>query len=416
LKSIKLSLIAIIVIISSAYAIENTKLSGETKFYYGTQDTNLASAPDIFNKDASYANFAVHLGLTSNLSHGISAGIGLQAVSTLGLENNIASLVWSGSNTSTGSTTNNTSQYDTAMWMDEAWLAGTAFDTTLKIGRQTIDTPFVFTENWGIDKNTFEAIVLINQSILDTNLIISYIGKSNGSADNLNAQAISKAAYVSADGKFNTIGADGMYTFGLVNNFFKALTFQAWYYDVTRMAEAYWLQADLKIGGILAGIQYANIEPDGGSKDTDAYAFMLGYDMQDLMTIKLSYSDVDDDGSLGVANIATGSSVTLGGQSKLYTEMWWYGNVSAVGAETFSLTADTNIFDIDCFFGYVDTEIDPRFGLDREIKEYTLSTYKSFGPLHSSLAIIYYKAKIKYLTFSTNYDSTDVQLYLTYDF
>lgn len=439
----KLSLIAALLISSSAFAIENTKVSGNAKLYYGTQDSDAENAPNLFTKESAYTNFAARLDLTTDLTKGVSAGVGTQVVTTLGVEHNLVDKVWSNAHTvdgSTGARFAGGAQVDSAMWFDEVWLAGSAFDTTLKIGRQSLDTPFAFTESWGVDKNTFEAAVLINQSIPSTTLVATFIGKSNGSADdrtstreggvgNLNDLGATAAGYVAADGTFSTFGTQGTYAFGLVNNSFKPLTVQAWYYDMVDFAQAYWLQADAKcskIEGLSVGVQYANTDLDkradiGGAtgvigvdtKDTSVWAAMVGYKMKDVATFKVAYSDVDDKGTLGVANTATGSIATKGGQSKLYTEMWWnYGYVSAVGAESYALSAETKLAGIDFLLGYYNADIgvDSTLFEKEELTEVALVASKKFGPLDTSLALIHGDREV------ADVKTTDVQIYLTYNF
>jgi len=434
MKLTQLSLIAAMLIGSSAFAIENTKVSGDARLYYGTQESSDLDA-DLFRKENSYTNFAARLDLTTDLTKGISAGVGMQVVTTLGVEHNMVDMVWSGAhklNTSTGASFAGGYQTDTVMWIDEAWLAGTAFDTTLKIGRMALDTPLAFSETWGVDKNTFEAGVLINQSLPDTTIIATYIGKSNGSADEEAATlgngaplgtaqfvgTAGAAGYVAGDGEFSTFGAQGTYCFGLLNNSFKPLTVQAWYYDMVDFAEAYWLQADLNLDGILAGVQFANTELQdnnhlgASTEDTEAWAAMLGYEMKDVATFKIAYSDVDEGGPLGVANTATGNVATRDGQSKQYTEMWWnYGNVSAPGAETIMVSAEANLVGVDFFLGYWDCEIEPVTGPNTtELTEVTLTASKSFGPLDTAVAIIYADEDV------TDIQTTDLQVYLTYNF
>lgn len=452
----KLSLIAAMLIGSTAFAIDNTKVSGTAGLFYGTQDSDAAGAKDLFSKESAYTNYFAHLDVTADLTEGVSAGIGTQLVTTLGVEHNLVSKVFS--NAHTVDTSNGSSflgsQVDSAMWFDELWIAGSAFDTTLKVGRQALDTPFAFTETWGVDKNTFEAAVIINQSLPDTTLIATTIGKSNGSADdrtskresitgggNLNDLSATVAGYVAADGEFNTFGNQGTYCFGLVNNSFKPLTVQAWYYDMVQLAEAYWLQADLNMEGALAGVQFMNTDLDNGaqvgdvtdtdtntimgdSEDTSAWSAMLGYEMKDVATFKIAYSDVDEDGTLGVANTATGSIATVGGQSRLYTEMWWnYGYVSAVGAESFSITAEANVADVDLLLGYYNADIEAgsatvnllRGFSDVDLTEVTLAASKSFGPLDTSLAIIYADLEDN-TTPANSVETTDIQVYLTYNF
>jgi len=476
MKLTKLSLVAALLIGSSAFAIENTKVSGDVKLYYGTNHQE-SSDTDMFNKDASYADTALHLGLTSDLSEGVSAGVGLTAVSTLGLENNLVSGTWSNSHAATGSTgsaygngavrassptSNDGLQVDDAAWIDEAWIAGTALDTTVKVGRQALDTPLAFTETWGVDTNTFDAAVMINQSIPGTTIVGAWVGKSNGSADDEATASLNKvgnalgvtltnAGYVAEDGKFSTFAKDGAYAAGIINNSWKPLTVQAWYYDLQGLAQAYWLEADLNLEGVLVGAQYANTDADSLKSlgryagpgftnpyatsdvdDTSMYSVMLGYEMKDVLTVKAAYSSVTDDGTLGMANTATGSYASIGGQSKMYTEMWWnYGAVSAVGADSYSVTAEATVGpDINLLLGYYFADVDPELNTNGgnvliadkyEMTEIAFTASKSFGPLDTSLALLYDDKddQDKVVVGGHQDDSSttySVQVYLAYNF
>ena len=481
MKLAKMSLVAALALTANMYAIDNVKVNGDVKVFYGTMDAsyegskqdylgNDVQTSDMFNKENSYADAALHLGLTADLSEGVSAGMSMTAVSTLGLENNLVSNTWS--NTHGVSNSNGASfvgqaaapvseniQLDDEMWIDEMWIAGTAFDTTVKLGRQALDTPLAFTETWGIDTNTFEAAVLINQSIPDTTIVATYIGKSNGSADDqatalslgtvnggvnvtggtLNELGRAQAGYVAQGGKFNTFGKDGVYAAGVINNSFKPLTAQAWYYDMQGLAKAYWLQADIKcslVKGVLIGVQYANTDADSASavnaylglsgtplvtsvNDTSMYSVMLGYEMKDVVTVKAAYSSVSDDGTLGMANTATGAYATSGGQSKMYTEMWWnYGAVSAVGADSYSITAEGTVGpEVDLLLGYYFADIDPKGANNaEEVAEIAFTATKSFGPLDATLALIYDDYSYDVVSRGDTKDMTNLQVYLTYNF
>ncbi|MCF6308943.1 MAG: hypothetical protein L3J19_00485 [Sulfurimonas sp.] len=451
----KLSLIAAMLIGSSAFAIDNTKVSGDVKLFYGTMDsdsgTYLGNSTDLFDAEGAYGDVAVNLQLTTDLTKGVSAGAKVTYVTTLGLEQNLVDNTWSnahGITSNTGSSFGNPPtnglQLDDVFFMGELWVAGTAFDTTVKVGRQALDTPLAFTETWGIDQNTFEAAVLINQSIPDTTLVAAYVGKSNGSADDLATLSLSGSTYVSGslnniggaaagitsqNGKFNTFGTDGVYVLGAINNSIKPLTVQAWYYSLQQMAEAYWIQADVNVEGILAGVQYTQVDADklitGVDKD-QAYAFMLGYEMKDVATFKVAYSSVDDEGTIGVANVATGNGAAAsrngsGAQSRLYTEMWWaYGSVSQIGSDSYSLTAEGTVVGIDLLAGYYYADINVGAGstinanADQEVTEIALTASKSFGPLDTSVAIILNNVEDNVA--NTDEDTNHLQVYLTYNF
>lgn len=423
-------MVAALLLGANAYAIDNVKVNGTAKAAYQTVDSNM------FSNEASAADIALHLGLTADLSEGVSAGVSMTAVTTLGLENNLVGSTWSNAHsasTSTNSMFLGGNQVDDAAFVDEAWIAGTAFDTTAKVGRQALDTPLVFTENYGVDQNTFEAGVLINNSLEDTTLIAAWVGKSNGAADDqngtINALGAANAGYVATDGRFSTFGNDGAYAYGVINNSFKPVTVQAWYYEYTNIADAYWLQADANMEGILAGVQYANLDQKSAvawpqTQDSDMYAVMLGYEMKDVATVKVAYSKVDELGNLGFANLATNSN-NYSGQSKMYTEMWWnYGNVSSPGAESWSITAETNVADVDVFVGYFNCDRNtPNTAAqtpnDLGVDELTLVGSKSFGPLDASVAAIFTETgrPLNAATaVSTETESMALQLYLTYNF
>lgn len=435
MKLVKMSMVAALVLGANLYAVENVKVNGNAKVYYGTVDSDAAGSADVFNKGASFADTALHLGLTADLTTGVTAGVSMTAVSTLGLENNLVSKTWSNAHTATtntGASFHNDllggASVDDEMWVGEAWIAGTAGKTTAKLGRQALDTPLAFTETWGIDQNTFEAVVLLNQDLPDTTLVAAWIGKSNGSADDtlldvssvfgepagsrtghgtLNSLDSALVGYVAESGKFNTFAKDGAYAVGAINNSFKPLTAQAWYYDLVSHAKAYWLQADLNMGGILAGAQYTSIDANGANDDT-AYGLMLGYEMKDVMTIKAAYSSVDDEGEVGnVGNLATSTQ-----QSKLYTEMFWNrGVVSATGADSFKLSASGKVAEIDLSACYTMADIKNV----RELTEVALVAGTSFGPLDAKVAAVYADSDYDAAAIA-DVKSTTVLVQLAYNF
>ena len=415
MRLIKLSLIAGMLIGSTALALENTKFAGDINLYYGTIDSNEVNSPNMFDKDATYADLLLNLGLTTDINEYISAGIS----SSFNVKNNLVGMSWSNTHgvSSTATATDNLDG-DSSFWIGEAWIQAHGYDSTVKIGRQTLDTPLAFTETWSIDKNSFEAVLLTNNSISDTTIVATYINKSNGSNDDtasvsLNSLGKSQGGIVSVDGKFHKFVTDGAYVGGVINNSYKPLTAQVWYYDFVDFADAYWLQADLEIDNILIGAQYANVDLDGATDNDQAYALTIGYAMEDIGTLKVAYSSVDDKGGLGyVGNVATANH-----QSKLYTSMWWSsGVVDKTGADSYCVSAETVVGgDINLFLGYYFADVDPQdSALDNyEYSEITAVVSKSFGALDTSLALIFDDVDGNNISDSK---TTHMQLYLTYNF
>ncbi|MDD2949311.1 MAG: OprD family outer membrane porin, partial [Sulfuricurvum sp.] len=289
--------------------------------------------------------------------------------------------------------------------------------TTAKLGRMELDTPLAFSEKWSITPNTFDAAVLINQDIPDTTLVGAWVGKGNGGIHT----ELAGAAVVGADfgvvnqgGTFNTFVLDGAYAAAIVNNSFKPLVAQAWYYNVVDVADAYWLQADWDcqlIKGVKVGVQYADMSPKGtgivvaGSDDSKAVAVKLAYTGVENLNVSAAYSDRNKNGGLNVANVATTDA-----QSKLYTESYWsYGFVGASDATAWNLTAEYNVKDIaklGAYYTNVNTDWANKSG---DLSEVAVTASKSFGPLDTTLAYINTKAND-----ANSYNT--LQAYLTLNF
>jgi hypothetical protein len=304
-----------------------------------------------------------------------------------------------------------------------------------------------FSEKWSITPNTFEGAVVINQDIPDTTLIGAWIGKGNGINHlsplgiNNNLSTLSGLAAtgvingsqdeMGAGGDFVTYGDSGAYAAAIVNNSFKPLTAQAWYYNISNVADAYWLQADIDcslVKGLKIGAQYADLDPKGvvntavpNAKDSSAYAFKLAYDAIENLHISAAYSDVDNDGVLKVANTATNN--LAGAQSKLYTEAWWnYGYVGAPGAESYNLTAEYDAKNIAKFGAYyTDASVKAKGAIrTTNMTEIALTATRSFGPLDATLAYVSTDADDQNLdslgTPGSGSQYNSVQAYLTLNF
>lgn len=411
MKLVKMSLAAAVLLGASAFAIDNVKVNGDAKLYYGTSDRGNA---ELFDKTSSAADIAVRAGVTGDLAKNISFGLTGYAVTTLGLENNLVNSTWTGAHGArfTGA---GYPEVDDKSWLGEAWIAATAGKTTAKLGRMELDTPFAFSEKWSVVPNTFEAAVVLNQDIPDTTLVGAWVGKGNGTnavggigggTNNTSTLAGAGLALdggvVGANAQFVTFGHNGAYAAAIVNNSFKPLVAQAWYYNVDSVADAYWLQADWDcqlVKGVKLGAQYAEMSPKGiiaTLNDSKAYAVKAAYTNIPGLNVSVAYSKADEDGQLKIANVGTNN---LGGaQSKLYTEAYWeYGYVGAPGAKSWNVTAEYDMKDIAKFGAYyTDVTIDNTNALNRllggydnaEMNEVALTASKSMGPVDATLAYV----------------------------
>ena len=441
MKIVKMSLVAAMVMGANAFAIDNIKVSGDAKVYYNTNNadyegTDGAMHSGLFDKEASAADTALRIGVTGDLLKGVSFGATAYAVSTLGLENNLVSNTWTGAHAVQANASSFGAQVDDQAWMSELWIAATLGKTTAKVGRMELDTPLAFSEKWSVAANTFDGAVLINQDIPDTTLVGAWVGKGNGvnalggtydafaqsiidntldpdgtyARGTMNKPAVGIDGIVGTGANFNTFMNKGAYAAAVVNNSFKPLTAQAWFYDVQNVANAFWLQADIDcslVKGLKIGAQYAELSPKGAlaedlatldaltgsllslNNDTTGYAVKLGYEGIEGLKIQGAYSDVDEDGALKIANVATNN--LAGAQSKLYTEAWWnYGYVGAPGAKSYNLTAEYDMKDVVKVGVYYTDVTVQRTGalVATDMTEVALTASKSFGPLDATLAYI----------------------------
>ena len=435
MKFTKMSLVAALLIGSSAFALDNVKVSGDANLFYQTTDGASGydklkdrKSGDLFSKDSSAADASLNLNITADVFANdlvsVSAGAGYTVLTTLGLENNFVSNVWGGSH---GVTAGTHAQYGSALkgvkvenasWMNEAWFAATTGKTTAKIGRMALDTPLAFTETWSAEENTFEGVVLVNQDIPDTTLVGAYVGNGNGSetfGKNERGALVTDSAaanppynlavgeVVNENGKFTTYGRNGAYAAGVINNSYAPLTAQAWYYDVVSVATAYWLQADLDasslgVEGLTLGAQYCAMDVAKsfvGTTNTETnsvYALKAGYEMKDMFAASVAYSQTSSDGTLSNVGANTATST---GASKLYTEAWWnYGHVTLRDTTAYNVTVTSpveGLFDLGLYYTYADQgkAKDAAMAGAGDVTEFTATAGKSFGPLDLTAAYIY---------------------------
>ena len=313
--------------------------------------------------------------------------------------------------------------------MDEAWLAATLGKTTVKIGRMELDTPIVFTEKWSIAKNTFEAAVVINQDLPDTTLVGAYVGGTNGQHLGATAGTLVNGASIGtnnvvqgvSNGSTFTQFYNGAYAVAAINNSFKPLVAQAWYYNASTNVpvagttlngvESYWLQGDVNMNGIMAGVQYNDIDyqtQGAGVINSDALAVMLGYKMEGMFTAKVSYSEINK-------NFAAGFNLA-GTQSKLYTEAWWnYGKIIQADTQSYNVTVTSpvnGLFDLGLY--YTDADQSATAG-NNDMTELTVTASKNVGQLNVTLAYINADVKTP-LVANDDETSNTIQAYLTLNF
>jgi hypothetical protein len=385
MKLVKMSLAAAMLMGASAYAeVKNVKFDGQAKLLYQTTESS-GNTADLFDKgpssgvpafgQAAAGGAVLTLGASADVGQGFNLGAEMQAVSTMGLENNLVSATMWGSRVTgtTGILGTSTDAGALNAWnVSQAYIAKTFGNTTFKIGRQELDTPLAFTEKWNVGKNTFEAAVLVNSDIPNTTLVAAFVGNHNGGGSNVfNFGGFARTAVIddgaggtgftqfglpayASDGTTRVHGdASGAYAVGAVVTPMDNLAVQAWYYNVVSQADAFWLQADMKniADMVSVGAQYASLSPDAaGLDDSTIYAVKVAADFAGV-NVFAAYSDADEDGVAGFSNVATGD------KTKIYTgtgSIYMDGVVTAPGTSTYKVGASTKAGGVKLAASYAD--------------------------------------------------------------
>lgn len=160
--------------------------------------------------------------------------------------------------------------------LGQAYLLGQFGKTTVKVGRQQIDTPLAGSDDARMIPNLFEAALITNTDLTDTTLIAGYISKMAGwdslsdKSSRTKFQSMSRSVLGSRVDE--QVGDKGVYVVAAINNSIKDLTFQAWEYRAVDVVNALYLQADYKLDlakdiALDLAAQYYNMIGIGKTKD-----------------------------------------------------------------------------------------------------------------------------------------------------
>lgn len=324
--------VAAMTLATSASALEDIKVSGQAKLWY---ETNEVGTNDLFSSNGASGEAVFKLGVTGKQGN-VGFGATFYQTSTMGLENGLVDndrLASSGLNP-----TGNDANDDGEMYTGEMYITiPTVANTTLKIGKQELDTPLAFTERWNAAPNTFNAAVAINQSVENLTLVGAYVGQGGR-------------------GEVTTAFSNGAYAAGaLYNN--KTIAANLWGYTLDSTADAFWLDASMNIGPVKATAYAAMMDPvAAGANDTDAYALKVAGKVGQF-NLMAAYSTVCDDGVIPVANTATNYKKTKLPTAGVYTDGWY---VAQVGSEAFKVKASTKFGNTGVALQYVDNDNDAK--------------------------------------------------------
>lgn len=342
-KLVKMSIVVASLVATSAMAADkgiDIAVTGQAALYYQTVAGNGNGEKDLFDSSKSRANAGLQLNLDADLKNNFTFGSQITYLGTSGLEKNVVGDTMQDINAKAGSTGINDDIY-----LSQLYIAKKIANTTVKIGRQELPmslSPFAYSEDWNVFKNTFDAILAVNTDLPDTTVVGAYV-----SGGNYNAPASNMAQF--GDLKVAGMDIDGTaYMLTVQNKSLPMATVTATYYGLQNIATA--VDADVLWGdvtisdkslpmGLKVGVQGGSIMPDSASnlKDTNAFGARISIKPMDPLTLCVAYSNVND-GDVPLVNVG-------GVKTPLYTQMIANQNPISKDADTIMVKADYNMGD-----------------------------------------------------------------------
>ena len=363
MKKIILSVaVATMALSTVASALEDIKVSGQAKLWYETSDQAGSVAKpvvdmpvlgkersgDLLSKDSSSGEVIFKLGMTGKQGN-VGFGTTIYQASTMGLEGVVVGAA-------------RTAAFNEAMFVGEAYVTAPLIASTiLKFGKQELDTPMAFTETWNALPNTFNAAVLVNNSVDNLTLIGAYIGQGNTPVDHDNNVTTANSTSFKVDGEVTDQYFGTAYA---IAGLYKSDAFAAsvWGYQINNVlgmtdtsgnagtflthggvsVNALWADASMKAGVVNLAATAAYVAHDGDENAVanvtgDATsAFALSADTKVSEVTLFAAASTVSEGDLPVANTATNFK-----KSKLPTEAVYTDGlyVAQPGSTAFKLKA-----------------------------------------------------------------------------
>ncbi len=360
--------------------------NGQGVFYYQTQTLDLSywgsGDYNFFDQESSFANAGVQLtAVNSDLFAGLGVGVQLNGLGTLGLDKDAVAYPLQAVNGNLN-----------GAYISQLYLTYNIGNTQLKVGRQELPkelSPFAFSEDWSVFKNTFEAFLVINTDIPDTTLAGAWVRGAN--ENGYSFWALDYSDFSGDMGDFHKLNNnDGIWMLTAQNKSLQNLTLTgSWYYADTFMGgdfNVFWLDAQYDAGLVNIGLQGGTVRHDA-IDNTNAFGAKISANVVDDVKLCLAYSHVNDS-TFGIFQIG-------GSSSALYTDMIaeeifslsqavWRGYNFRNDNDKFVVGAHANIFNgkLSGKYGYTD------FGNNDKTNEFDF-TYSTLINEQLDLSITY---------------------------
>ena len=304
---------------TTASALEDIKVNGQAKMWYETWDKPNASGNDsLGDKENSQGEFVFKIGVTGKQGN-VGFGTTIYQTSSMGLNDQLISA-------------NRTNTTDGDMFVGEAYVtAPMGSGTTLKLGKQELNTPYLFTEKWNTVPNTFNGAVVTNKSIDNLTLVGMYVGQDNATNFKVNGDVAD-----SVHGGALILGA--LYK----NDMFDVNLWGSSIGNVgtttTQTVSTYWADAGVKVADVKLRAYATMVDGNANNaEETTAYALSAATKIGGV-TLFAAASMVDDKGDFSISNFSTDGKKTKLPTAGVYTDGKYVGQVDSVAYKLKAVT------------------------------------------------------------------------------
>lgn len=215
----------------NTYAGEMSDIFGKAKILGGLRVGAIEIEDDAKNSTSTLA-MGGNLGITTNPIAGVSAGATFFTTNALFGQDEEAMFLSSASKS-----------YSI---VGEAYIQAELGKSSIKVGRQIIDTPYADSDDITMIPNTFQGISVVNQDIEDTTVLLASLNRWSG-ADSPTAEV-----FTNLQPSGNSVLTAGVVYEGLENT-----ALQAWHYKLDS-ANFNYLEAEYETERLMLAGQYTN--------------------------------------------------------------------------------------------------------------------------------------------------------------
>ncbi|MCD4727889.1 MAG: OprD family porin [Pirellulales bacterium] len=277
----------IFIMASTVYAADDLKsafkegeLYGEFRNYYYVRDF------DQRNEREDIASGGMLYYRTAPL-HGVNAGVAFYTGQEMGVNDSDQDVYGLLARDGNGN-------HDSFSMLGEAFIQGQFGNTTIKLGRQELSTPYVNTDDNRLTPQSTESYVVINKDIPGVEIFAAYVKKMRGKTD---TEFVSMTEYAGVGPDDEPVILGGLTYYRIEN-----LTLQVWDFYVREFFNEVYLKAEygwnisenFSAFGVIQYLTQDDVgDKIGGALDTYTYGMELGVEGCGF-GFSLGYADVGD--------------------------------------------------------------------------------------------------------------------------